>query len=168
VVGESACSTSAGVHAHTTNENPGAYAPFPPEKFGNKQRMTLTMHSGRAVIRGIADSLKITISDAQVLGFEKRYAVEIFNGVYENNNATLILDLLEISGEHGHYFKTHINKIVTKGKTSTATISVTFTHGKNKVVTATAKGNGQFDAVTKALKKILVERRYRFLRNTRL
>jgi len=51
IVGDYAFAHESGIHTHGVLSNPLTYEPYPPELVGNKRRLTIGKHSGRAIIR---------------------------------------------------------------------------------------------------------------------
>lgn len=51
IVGDYAFAHESGIHTHGVLSNPLTYEPYPPELVGNKRRLTIGKHSGKAVIK---------------------------------------------------------------------------------------------------------------------
>lgn len=51
IVGDYAFAHESGIHTHGVLSNPLTYEPYPPELVGNKRRLTIGKHSGKAIIR---------------------------------------------------------------------------------------------------------------------
>ena len=51
IVGDYAFAHESGIHTHGVLNNPLTYEPYPPELVGNRRRLTIGKHSGKAIIR---------------------------------------------------------------------------------------------------------------------
>jgi len=51
IVGDYAFAHESGIHTHGVLSNPLTYEPYPPELVGNRRRLTIGKHSGRAIIK---------------------------------------------------------------------------------------------------------------------
>ena len=51
IVGDYSFAHESGIHTHGVLSNPLTYEPYPPELVGNKRRLTIGKHSGKAIIR---------------------------------------------------------------------------------------------------------------------
>ncbi|MEM1606918.1 MAG: homoaconitate hydratase [Candidatus Bathyarchaeia archaeon] len=51
IVGAYAFAHESGIHTHGVLNDPATYEPYPPELVGNKRRLTIGKHSGKAIIR---------------------------------------------------------------------------------------------------------------------
>jgi len=51
IVGDYAFAHESGIHTHGVLSNPFTYEPYPPELVGNRRRLTIGKHSGRAIIK---------------------------------------------------------------------------------------------------------------------
>ena len=51
IVGDYAFAHESGIHTHGVLSNPLTYEPYPPELVGNRRRLTVGKHSGRAIIK---------------------------------------------------------------------------------------------------------------------
>ena len=68
IVGDYAFAHESGIHTHGVLRNPLTYEPYPPELVGNKRRLTIGKHSGRAIVRHkIQELTGKTPSEEQVL-----------------------------------------------------------------------------------------------------
>ena len=68
IVGDYAFAHESGIHTHGVLRNPLTYEPYPPELVGNKRRLTIGKHSGRAIVRyKIQELTGRTPSEEQVL-----------------------------------------------------------------------------------------------------
>ncbi|MCD6593932.1 isopropylmalate synthase [Candidatus Bathyarchaeota archaeon] len=68
IVGDYAFAHESGIHTHGVLRNPLTYEPYPPELVGNKRRLTIGKHSGRAIVKHkIQELTGRTPSEEQVL-----------------------------------------------------------------------------------------------------
>ena len=51
IVGDYAFAHESGIHTHGVLNNPLTYEPYPPELVGNRRRLTIGKHSGRAIVK---------------------------------------------------------------------------------------------------------------------
>lgn len=51
IVGDYAFAHESGIHTHGVLNNPLTYEPYPPELVGNRRRLTIGKHSGKAIVR---------------------------------------------------------------------------------------------------------------------
>ena len=51
IVGDYAFAHESGIHTHGVLSNPLTYEPYPPELVGNRRRLTIGKHSGKAIIK---------------------------------------------------------------------------------------------------------------------
>jgi len=51
IVGDYAFAHESGIHTHGVLSDPLTYEPYPPELVGNKRRLTIGKHSGRAIVK---------------------------------------------------------------------------------------------------------------------
>ncbi|OYT45912.1 isopropylmalate synthase, partial [Candidatus Bathyarchaeota archaeon] len=51
IVGDYSFAHESGIHTHGVLSNPLTYEPYPPELVGNKRRLTIGKHSGKAIIK---------------------------------------------------------------------------------------------------------------------
>jgi len=79
-VGDYAFAHESGIHTHGVLSNPLTYEPYPPELVGNKRRLTIGKHSGRAIIRyKIQEMTGKTPNEDQVIAVISRV-----KEIYEN------------------------------------------------------------------------------------
>ena len=80
IVGDYAFAHESGIHTHGVLSNPLTYEPYPPELVGNKRRLTIGKHSGRAIIRyKIQEMTGKTPNEDQVMAVISRV-----KEIYEN------------------------------------------------------------------------------------
>jgi len=80
IVGDYAFAHESGIHTHGVLSNPLTYEPYPPELVGNRRRLTIGKHSGRAIIRHkIQEMTGKTPSEDQVMAVISRV-----KEIYEN------------------------------------------------------------------------------------
>jgi len=80
IVGDYAFAHESGIHTHGVLSNPLTYEPYPPELVGNRRRLTIGKHSGRAIIRHkIQEITGKTPSNDQVMAVISRV-----KEIYEN------------------------------------------------------------------------------------
>jgi len=80
IVGDYAFAHESGIHTHGVLNNPLTYEPYPPELVGNRRRLTIGKHSGRAIIRyKIKEITGKTPSKDQVIAVMSRV-----KEIYEN------------------------------------------------------------------------------------
>jgi len=80
IVGDYAFAHESGIHTHGVLSNPLTYEPYPPELVGNKRRLTIGKHSGRAIIKHkIQEITGKTPSSDQVMAVMSRV-----KEIYEN------------------------------------------------------------------------------------
>ena len=80
IVGDYAFAHESGIHTHGVLNNPLTYEPYPPELVGNRRRLTIGKHSGRAIIRyKIKEITGKTPSKDQVIAVVSRV-----KEIYEN------------------------------------------------------------------------------------
>jgi len=80
IVGDYAFAHESGIHTHGVLSNPLTYEPYPPELVGNKRRLTIGKHSGRAIIKHkIQEITGRTPSEDQVMTVMSRV-----KEIYEN------------------------------------------------------------------------------------
>jgi len=79
IVGDYAFAHESGIHTHGVLSNPFTYEPYPPELVGNKRRLTIGKHSGRAIVKyKIQEITGKTPSEEQVLAVISKIK-EIYN-----------------------------------------------------------------------------------------
>jgi len=66
IVGRNAFAHEAGIHVHGVLKNPATYEPLPPEAVGNRRRIVLGRHSGRAAVEWALRSIGVTPEPALV------------------------------------------------------------------------------------------------------
>jgi len=80
IVGDYAFAHESGIHTHGVLSNPLTYEPYPPELVGNRRRLTIGKHSGRAIIKHkIKEITGRTPSEDQVMAVMSRV-----KEIYEN------------------------------------------------------------------------------------
>ena len=80
IVGDYAFAHESGIHTHGVLNNPLTYEPYPPEIVGNKRRLTIGKHSGKAIVKyKIKEITGRTPSNKQVIAVLSRV-----KEIYEN------------------------------------------------------------------------------------
>ncbi len=80
IVGDYAFAHESGIHTHGVLSNPLTYEPYPPELVGNRRRLTIGKHSGRAIVKHkIREITGRTPSEDQV-----RAVISRVKAIYEN------------------------------------------------------------------------------------
>jgi len=73
IVGDYAFAHESGIHTHGVLSNPLTYEPYPPDLVGNKRRLTIGKHSGRAIVKHkIQEVTGRTPSEDQVMAVMSR------------------------------------------------------------------------------------------------
>ena len=79
IVGDYAFAHESGIHTHGVLTNPDTYEPYPPELVGNKRRLTIGKHSGKAIIGHKIKEMGIHIENDQL-----ESVVQRVKEIYEN------------------------------------------------------------------------------------
>ncbi|HIQ31979.1 MAG TPA: 2-isopropylmalate synthase [Methanothermococcus okinawensis] len=157
IVGDNAFAHEAGIHVDGLIKNSQTYEPIPPEMVGNRRRIILGKHSGKAALKYKLDLMGVTLSEEE---FEKVYE-RIKNlgdlGKYISD-VDLKTIIKEVKGEPLEK-KIHLEELtVVSGNkiTPVASIRLKFSGDrKEEQLIETSFGVGPVDAAINAIRKAL-------------
>ncbi|MEM2875962.1 MAG: 2-isopropylmalate synthase [Candidatus Bathyarchaeia archaeon] len=78
IVGDYAFAHESGIHTHGVLRNPFTYEPYPPELVGNRRRLTIGKHSGKAILKYKIEELSGKTPDEEILSIVMSRVKEIY------------------------------------------------------------------------------------------
>lgn len=154
IVGRSAFTTAAGIHASSMGRQNGAYLFTNPELFGNREGITINGNSGRSNIALLAESLGFKLTSGQIDQFILVNNDLIQSGCFDTGDDALFqLKSMEVLGGDLVSFAVTKCAISANMKATTANVSMKIGEVSDRAI---GVGTGSFDACAKVVKAILV------------
>lgn len=154
VVGENVFTQTAGIHADGDKKNKLYFSDLMPERFGRQRQYALGKTSGKANIENNLHELGIELSDADLKKVTQRI-IELGDRkevVTQADLPYIIADVLDqyVTGEDKVLIEDYVLTL-SKSLRPSATIRIRI---NGKVFEEQAQGDGQYDAVMNAIKKV--------------
>ncbi len=153
LVGEFVFTQCAGIHADGDNKNNLYFNDLLPERFGRSRTYALGKTSGKANIKKNLDELGIALDD-ETMKLVTQRVIELGDQqktVKKEDLPLIISDLIGNRGKEHDIRLLNYTLSLTQGLKPVATVKVDI---KGEEYEATANGDGQYDAFSRALSKI--------------
>ncbi|WP_091870591.1 alpha-isopropylmalate synthase regulatory domain-containing protein [Pricia antarctica] len=157
IVGDSVFTQTAGIHADGDNKNNLYFSDLMPERFGRKRKYALGKMSGKANIQKNLQELGLTLNDEELKKVTARI-IELGDKkerVTKDDLPYIISDVLNTDYLQKVFVKSYV-LTHSKGLRPSATLSLEI---DGKIFEEIASGDGQYDAVMNALRKIYQSRK---------
>ncbi len=156
IIGESVFTQCAGIHADGDNKNNLYYNDLLPERFGRTREYALGKTSGKANIAKNLEALHIELDEASMRKVTARI-IELGDRkerVTQSDLPYIVADVLSNSHTEERIRLLNYSVTLTKGLHPTAVVRLSI-HGEE--YETAARGDGQFDAFVRAIRKIYKE-----------
>lgn len=160
-VGINAFTTFAGMHGDSEEKDEGAYLDLNPTAVGNKKRIGVNRNSGRSNIYSLAKRKGFKLKKEEIDLFLKKHLKDIEHGRFEASEESFVLACLELIEKTVLFFQVTVCRpssvidVLNGTESSVCSMGVMTEHSAN-IQMKWAEGEGQFDAMFKALQSCLI------------
>ncbi|VVB66558.1 2-isopropylmalate synthase [Candidatus Gugararchaeum adminiculabundum] len=156
IVGDNAFAHESGIHAHAVMRSSDTFEPFPAEMVGQKSRIVIGKHSGKAAIEATLKTLGYEKVDQKLLVDITNKIKELAESkkrVYDEDVVAVAEDILGYAKKEKPLIIVDEVSVMT-GNKITPTASVVLRYG-NDILKGAAQGVGPVDAASNAIRQIV-------------